>query len=427
MSMLLLFGTMLVMLALGVPVAFSMGIAAFATIVWDGLPAEVVFQRVASGMNIYSLLAIPFFIYAGELMLYGGIAERLINFAMTLVGRFRGGLAQVNILSSTLFGGISGSAVADASALGSVLIPSMARRGYDTHYAVNVTTSAALIGIMIPPSHNMIIYSLAAGGSISVIALFTAGILPGLLMALVLMVVAGIVAVRRNYPREVFPGWLAVGIAFLGAIPGLGLAVIILVGVRFGVFTVTESAAVGALYALFVTGVVYRSLTWAGLRRATMNAVRTTAMVMLVIGTGNSVGWLMALHQVPQMAIDLLGGLASQPWAVFLLINILLLLLGTIMDMAPLILICTPIFLPVVKALGMDPVHFGMMMMVNLGLGLLTPPVGSVLFVGCAIGRISIEEAMKSVLPFYGALFICLMLVTYVPGLSLWLPALFGS
>ena len=427
MSVILLFGLMIVLLAIGVPVAFSMGLAAFATILYDGLPADVVFQRIASGMNIYSLLAIPFFIYAGELMLYGGIAERLINFAMTLVGRFRGGLAQVNILSSTLFGGISGSAVADASALGSVLIPSMSKRGYDTHYAVNVTNSAALIGIMIPPSHNMIIYSLAAGGGVSVIALFTAGILPGLLMSVLLMTVAGILAVRRNYPREAFPGWLAVGSAFLAAVPGLGLAVIILVGVRFGVFTVTESAAVGALYALFITAFVYRSLGWSGFRRATMNAVRTTSMVMLVIGTGNSIGWLLALHQLPLQVVHLLHSLTSEPWLILLIINISLLALGCVMDMAPLILICTPIFLPVVKSLGMDPVHFGMLMMINLGLGLLTPPVGAVLFVGCAIGRISIEEAMKSVLPFYFALLATLLLVTYVPGLSLWLPSLFGN
>lgn len=427
MSVILLFGLMIVLLAIGVPVAFSMGLAAFATILYDGLPADVVFQRIASGMNIYSLLAIPFFIYAGELMLYGGIAERLINFAMTLVGRFRGGLAQVNILSSTLFGGISGSAVADASALGSVLIPSMTKRGYDTHYAVNVTTSAALIGIMIPPSHNMIIYSLAAGGGVSVIALFTAGIIPGLLMSGLLMLVAGITAVRRNYPREAFPGWAAVLSAFLGAIPGLGLAIIILVGVRFGVFTVTESAAVGALYALFITAFVYRSLGWSGFRRATMNAVRTTSMVMLVIGTGNSIGWLLALHQLPLQVVHLLHSLTSEPWLILLIINVALLALGCVMDMAPLILICTPIFLPVVKSLGMDPVHFGMLMMINLGLGLLTPPVGAVLFVGCAIGRISIEEAMKSVMPFYGALFVCLMLVTYVPGLSLWLPSFFGN
>ncbi|HEX6959257.1 MAG TPA: TRAP transporter large permease [Ferrovibrio sp.] len=424
MSVLLLFGTMIALLALGVPVAFSMGLAAFATIIYDGLPAEVVFQRLSSGMNIYSLLAIPFFIYAGELMLYGGIAERLVNFAMTLVGRFRGGLAQVNILSSTLFGGISGSAVADASALGSILIPSMSKRGYDTHYAVNVSTSAALIGIMIPPSHNMIIYSLAAGGGISIIALFTAGILPGLLMSGLLMLVAGILAVRRNYPREAFPGWAAVGISFLAAIPGLGLAVIILVGVRMGVFTVTESAAIGALYALIITAFVYRSLSLKDLKRATMNAVRTTAMVMLVIGTGNSIGWLLALHQLPMHAIELLGHFSKEPWAVLLIINVILLALGCVMDMAPLILICTPIFLPVAKAMGMDPVHFGMVLMINLGLGLLTPPVGAVMFVGCAIGQITIEESMKSVLPFYLALLIALIIVTYVPGFSLWLPHL---
>jgi tripartite ATP-independent transporter DctM subunit len=427
MSLVILFGAMTLLLLLGTPVAFAMGLSALVTILYDGLPAEVVYQRMAAGMNIHALLAIPFFIYAGEIMLYGGIAEKLINFAMALFGRFRGGLAQVNIASSTLFGGISGSAVADASAIGSVMIPMMKRRGYPPHVAVNVTISAALIGILIPPSHNMIIYSLAAGGSVSVVALFTAGILPGLVMAALLMIATYVMAVRHRFPREAFPGWAAAALAFGAALPGLGLAILIVVGVRFGVFTVTESAAIGAIYAFLVTAFAYRSLGWGKFRRATLNAVRTTAMVMLVIGTGNSVGWLLALHQLPALTVEWLGQVASEPWVILLIINVVLLVLGTAMDMAPLILICTPIFLPVVKALGMDPVQFGMVLMVNLGLGLLTPPVGSVLFVGCAIGRITMEETMKSALPFYLALLASLALVTYVPAISLWLPRLFGS
>ncbi len=411
----------------GMPVAYAMGLAALVTIIYDGLPAAVVFQRMAAGMNLFALLAIPFFIFAGELMLYGGIAERIVRFAMACVGRIRGGLGLVNVLASMFFGGISGSAVADASALGSILIPMMKKRGYDTDYAVNVTISASLTGILIPPSHNMIIYALAAGGGVSVTALFLAGIVPGILMGLCLMVAAYLVALKRGYPRENFPGWWGLVVSLVSAMPGLFLGVIIMGGVLSGVFTVTESAGIGAIYALGVTALVYRSLSYEDFKRATLNAVRTTAMVMLVIGTGNSVGWLLALHQVPAATMQLLGGISDNPVVIFLIINIILLVLGTAMDMAPLILICTPIFLPIVKQLGMDPIQFGMIMMINLALGLLTPPVGSVLFVGCAIGKISIEDTVRTVWPFYTALFVALLLVTYVPAFSLTVPRLFGT
>ncbi len=425
MSLVILFGGLFFLIAIGVPVAFSLGLAALFTLLYDGLPAMVAFQRMAAGMNIFALLAIPFFIYAGELMLYGGIAERLVRFANALVGHIRGGLGLVNVLASMFFGGISGSAVADTSALGSILIPLMRKRGYDVDYAVNVTITASTTGILIPPSHNMIIYSLAAGGGVSVAALFLAGFVPGILIGLCLMIAAYVVAVRRGYPREAFPGVLPLVLSFLGAAPGLLLAVIIMGGVLTGIFTVTESAAIGTIYALFVTLFVYRSLSWADFVRATMNAARTTAMVMLVIGTANAFGYLLALHQVPAAMIKLLSGISDNPYVILLIINVAMLALGCIMDMAPLILICTPIFLPVVKLIGMDPIQFGMVMMVNLGLGLCTPPVGSVLFVGCAIAKCRIEDTVRTVWPFYLAMFAALMLTTYIPAVSLTLPKMF--
>ena len=422
MELWILFGTFFVFIAFGVPIAFALGISAAATMLYDALPLMLVVQRIASGITVFSLLAIPFFIFAGELMLFGGIAERLVRFAGTLVGHIRGGLGLVNVLASMLFGGISGSAVADTSALGAILIPLMKKKGYDTDYAVNVTITASTTGILIPPSHNMIIYSLAAGGGVSITALFMAGIVPGILTGLCLMVAAYLVAVRRGYPRDAFPGWRAVGMSFLGAFPGLFATVIIIGGTLSGIFTVTESAAVGAIYALLVTVFVYRSMSRKDFWTATINATKTTAMVMLLIGTASAFGYLLALHQVPAKTIALMHGISSNPLVILLIINIILLILGCIMDMAGLILICTPIFLPVVKSIGMDPVQFGMLMMLNLGTGLCTPPVGTCLFVGCSIGKIKIEETVKTIWPFYLAMFVALMFVTYVPAVSMAVP-----
>jgi tripartite ATP-independent transporter DctM subunit len=422
MELWILFGTFFVFIAFGVPIAFALGIAAAATMLYDALPLMLVVQRIASGITVFSLLAIPFFIFAGELMLFGGIAERLVRFAGALVGHIRGGLGVVNVLASMLFGGISGSAVADVSALGSIMIPLMKKKGYDTDYAVNVTITASTTGILIPPSHNMIIYSLAAGGGVSVTALFMAGIVPGVLTGLCLMVAAYAVAVKRGYPREAFPGWRAVLISFLSAFPGLFATVIIIGGTLSGVFTVTESAAIGAIYALLVTVFVYRSLSRKDFWTAAVNATKTTAMVMLLIGTASAFGYLLALHQVPAKTIELMHGISSNPIVILLIINVILLILGCIMDMAGLILICTPIFLPVVKSIGMDPVQFGMLMMLNLGTGLCTPPVGTCLFVGCSIGKIRIEQTVKTIWPFYLAMFVALMFVTYVPAVSLAVP-----
>ena len=425
MELWVLFGVFSLLLLIGVPVAFCLGIASVATVAYMGLPPVVVFQQMNSGMNAFAMMAIPFFIYAGDLMIRGGIAERLIQMAASLVGHLRGGLGQVNVVTCTLFGGISGSAVADASAVGGLMIPQMKKRGYDADYAVNVTANAAIIALLIPPSHNMIIYSLSAGGNLSIADLFTAGVVPGLLLCAALMVAAWAVAVKRGYPREPFPGFATVGRYVVLALPGILLIGIIFGGVRSGVFTATESSCVAVVYAILVTIFVYRQLTWTAFVEATLGAVRTTAMVLLVIGTAGAFGWLMAFLEVPQATIAAMKAVSDNPITILLMINLILLVLGTFMDMAPMIIICTPIFLPVVKAFGVDPIHFGVILILNAGIGLNTPPVGSVQFVACAIGRISIGESMRTIWPFYGASVAVLMLVTYVPGISLWLPRLF--
>lgn len=421
----ILFGSFTLLMLIGMPIAFCLGIASLATILYMGLPPIVIFQQMNSGMNVFAMMAIPFFIFAGDLMVRGGIATRLIRFAAGIVGHLRGGLGQVNVVASTLFGGISGSAVADASAVGGLMIPQMAARGYDRGYAVNVTANAAIIALMIPPSHNMILYSIAAGGNVSVADLFTAGIIPGLLLAAALMFTAWFVARQRGYPSEPFPGFAKVLYFFVSSAPGILLIAIIFGGVRSGVFTATESSCIAVLYALLVAMFVYRELDWHGFVEAVMGAVRTTAMVLLVIGTAASFAWLMAFLQVQGLMISAISAISDNPIIVLLVINIILLLLGTFMDMAPLVIISTPVLLPVVKAFGIDPVHFGVIMILNAGIGLNTPPVGTVLFVACAVGKITIREAMRTIWPFFGASVAVLMLVTYVPALSLWLPSLF--
>jgi tripartite ATP-independent transporter DctM subunit len=408
----------------GVPVAFTLGIAALAGFLWEGLNPAVAFQQMASGMSIFSLLAIPFFIFAGELMLHGGIARRLVALASACVGWMRGGLGMVDVSTSMLFGGISGSAVADTSATGTILIPAMKAKGYGVDYAVSLTVTSSIAGILIPPSHNMILYSLAAGGGISVSALFIAGIVPGLMMCLFLGVAAYVMAVRRGYPAERFQGFRHLGWTFVVAFPGLFTAIIILGGVLSGIFTVTESAAFGAIWALAVTILVYRALSWESFKVAVAASVRTSAVVFLLVGTATAFAYLLALYRVPDLLTDGMMAISDNPIVILLLINLCLLLLGCVMDMAALILITTPIFLPVVTAIGVDPVQFGMIMMMNLGLGLTTPPVGAVLFVGCAIGKIRIEEVMRTIWPFWGAILVALLLTTYIPEVSLTLPRL---
>lgn len=425
MELWVLFGTFVFLLLIGTPVAFCLGVSSFATVLYMGLPPVVVFQRLNSGVSVFALMAIPFFIFAGDLMVRGDIARRLVALAGALVGHMRGGLGQVNILASVMFGGVSGSAAADASAVGGLMVPQMKARGYDVDYAVNITVVGSIIALLIPPSHNMIIYSISAGGKISIADLFTAGIIPGGLLALTLMVAARFVAIRRGYPTEPFPGRKALGQIFLTAVPGLILVAIIFGGVRSGIFTASESSNIAVVYAMLVTFFVYRSLSFDDFVAATKAAVRTTAMVLMVIGCAAAFGWLLAYLKVPTMMVSAIRGVSDNPIVILLLLNVVLLILGTFMDMSPLIVITTPIFLPVAAAFGVDPVHFGVILILNLGIGLCTPPVGAVLFVGCAVGRIPIWQAMRTIWPFYGAAFVTLMLVTYIPALSLWLPSLF--
>ncbi|HEX2146117.1 MAG TPA: TRAP transporter large permease [Pseudorhizobium sp.] len=421
----ILFGVFTLLMLIGTPIAFCLGVASFATVAYIGLPPLVVFQRLNSGMSVFSMLAIPFFIYAGDLMVRGGIAQKIVAFAASLVGHIRGGLGQVNIVTATLFGGISGSAVAEAAAVGGLMIPQMKQRGYGADYAVNVTSMAALIALLLPPSHNMIIYSIAAGGKISIADLFTAGVIPGLLFALALMMTAYFVARSRGYPVESFPGFqIALHLGAV-AIPGLLLIAIIFGGVRSGIFTATESSCIAVIYALLITVFVYRQMTWEGFVHATMGAVRTTAMVLLIIGMAAAFSWLMAFLRVPSALIAWMNTISDNPLIILLLLNILMLLLGTFMDMGPTIIIATPIFLPVAQAYGVDPVHFGVIMILNFGIGLNTPPVGAVQFVACAVGKISVWQAMRSIWPFYLAGIAVLGLVTYVPAISLWLPSVF--
>ena len=426
MALTILCVSFMLFLVLGVPVAFAIGLSAVCTIVYEGLPVLVIFQRMMSGMNVFSFLAIPFFIFAGELMLYGGIADKIVDFAKALVGRVRGGLGMSNVIACTLFGGISGSPVADVSAMGSVMIPMMKREGYDADYAVNVTTHASLVGALTPTSHNMIIYSLAAGGKVSIGALILAGVVPTVVTALCMLLAAYWVAVRRGYPTGEWRGWRAVMRAGLRAMPGLFVAVIIITGILSGVFTATESAAIAVIYAIVVTVFVYRTMTRENFLKASARAVKTTGVVLLLIGVSATFQYLIGLYQVAPLTGEWMAKVSSEPWVIFLMINVILFLLGTFMDMASTILICTPIFLPIAQQYGMDPVQFGIVMLVNCALGLNTPPVGTTQFVGCAIGGISVGQVMRTILPFYGALTAALLAVTYVPAFSLWLPRLSG-
>ncbi|TLY50947.1 MAG: TRAP transporter large permease [Gammaproteobacteria bacterium] len=424
MAIAILFGVFALLLVLGVPVAFALICSSLATFLYLGLPPVVVVQQVASGAGSSSLIAIPLFIFAGEIMLRGGISTRLIALAASLVGHIRGGLGQVSVLSSLFFGGVSGSAIADVSAIGGAMIPQMVARGFDRDFATNVTMTAALVALLVPPSHNLILYSAAAGGGISIADLFAAGIVPALLLTLTLMLVGWLIARRRGYAVEAFPGMRAVGLRFVAALPGLLLVALIFIGIRAGIFTAVESASIAVCYALVVTMLIYRELTWHDFLATIVHAAGTTGIILFVIATAGCFGWLLAYLQVPAAAVDALTHLTQDKNLLLLLIVLTLLVIGTFMDLAPMIIICTPIFLPVARAIGVDPVHFGVILILKGGIGLITPPLGSVLFVGTAIGRISITETLRTIWPFYFAAFAVLLLVTFVPALSLWLPAL---
>jgi tripartite ATP-independent transporter DctM subunit len=413
------------LLILGVPVAFAIALSAVCTILYEGLPLAVLFQQMMSGMSVFSFLAIPFFVFNGELMLHGGVADKLVAAGKNMVGHIRGGLGLANVVSCTMFGGVAGSPVADVSAMGSVMIPMMKREGYDADYAVNVTTHAALVGALMPTSHNMIIFALAAGGAASIGSLILAGIVPAIILTLCNLVAAYLVAKKRGYPAlsRATPDVLWRSIAV--AAPGLLVIVIILAGIVSGVFTATESASIAVIYSILLTFFIYRTMKWEAFVHATAKAAKTTGVILLLIGASTMFQYLMGLYSVPDLAGEFMAGISDNPWVIFLTINIILFLLGTFMDMGSTILICTPIFLPIAVKYGMDPTQFGMVMLINCALGLNTPPVGTTQFVGCAIGGVSVGEVMKSIWPFYGALLVCLALVTYVPAFSMTLPRLF--
>lgn len=405
------------------PITIALASSTAITMFYLKIPAMTLVQQMSKSINSFSLMAIPFFIFAGEIMGAGGISDRLLKFANVIVGRLRGGLAHVNVLASMFFGGISGSAVADVSSLGCIEIPMMTDAGYDKDFSVAVTVTSACQGVLIPPSHNMIIYSLAAGG-VSIGALFMGGIIPGILLGVCLMVVCAIISVRRQYPKGEKVSLRDALKITKDALFALGTIVIIMGGVVSGIFTATESAAYACIYAFIISVFVYRELKIKEIPRLLMNTVRTLSVVFSLIAAAGAFGWLLAYLQVPTLVSNYLISITKSRVVVLLLINLMLLILGCIMDMAPLILITTPILLPVVQQYGMDPVQFGVMLILNLAIGLCTPPVGSALFVGCSIGKISVEKATKAMLPMYGAMIAALMLVTFIPAISLWIPGL---
>ncbi len=424
MDALVLLGSFALLCALGMPVAYALGLSALIAALWVDIPLEAVMLKISDGTDDFALLAIPFFVLAGAIMAEGGMANRLIDLARVFVGFIRGGLALVNILASTLFGCISGSSVADTASIGSVMIPQMVKAGYPRVFATNVTICGSVQALLIPPSHNAVIYSLAAGGSISIAHLFLAGVFPGLLFGLCLVGLVLWISHRRGYPRGEPIPLARVPRIVADALWGLVTVVIIMGGILSGIFTATESAAVACIYAFLVTFLVYRDYKWRDLPKLIHRVVKTVAMVMMLIGFSVGFGYMMAIMQVPAKMTALFLDISQNKYVFLLLVNILLLVLGLFMDLAPMLLICTPIFMPVILKLGIDPVHFGMIMILNLGIGLITPPVGPTLFVGCAIGKVTMEQVSKELWPFYGAMCLALLLVTYVPAISLWLPGL---
>jgi tripartite ATP-independent transporter DctM subunit len=424
MDSLVLLASFALFCAIGVPVAYSLGLAAIVAAVWIDIPLEAVMLKTSDGVDNFPLLAIPFFIMTGALMAEGGTARRLVALAQVFVGFIRGGLAMVDVVAQTLFGCISGSSVADTASIGSVMIPQMIKAGYPRVFATNVTICGSLQAILLPPSHNAVIYSLAAGGSISIAHLFLAGIIPGVMLGLSIMGLCLFISYRRGYPKgEVVPFRRALRIA-AESVWGLMTVVIILGGILTGVFTATEAGSIACVYAFFVTMFVYKEARWRNLPQLMARVSRTVGMVMIMIGFSVSFAYIMALIRLPALATELFLTISDSKYVFLMLVNILLLVLGTFMDLAPMLLICTPILLPVILKFGIDPIHFGMIMLLNLGIGLVTPPVGPTMVVGCAIGRVSMEQITKELWPFYAVMTIVLMIVTYVPEFSLWLPSL---
>jgi tripartite ATP-independent transporter DctM subunit len=422
-AVLLLVGIFFFLLIIRTPIVFAIGFATLVTTWYLGLPLQLLLQNMVKGINTFTLLAVPFFIIAGEIMGTGGISKRLIALSNALVGWMRGGLAMVNIVASMFFGGISGSSAADTSSIGPILIPLMAEQGYDLDFATNVTMASSVQGILIPPSHNMVIYSLVAG-SVSIGGLFLAGFVPGVFLGIALMVYSYIVSVKRNYPVSARFSLKRILVTFVDAIWGLLTVLIVVFGVISGVFTATESAAIAVLWATFVTFVIYREVPPSAIWGILGRSIKTLSIVMILIGTSAAFGWIVAYLKVPKMITEAILGATGNKIFILIILNLIMLFLGTLMDMSCIILIATPILLPIAMKIGLDPIHFGVIMILNLGIGLITPPVGSTLFIGSAISGVRIEKLSRALVPFYLVMIGVLIVITYIPAVSMTLPNL---
>lgn len=425
MAILILLGSFFLMILLRFPIAYAVGISSALCLLYLGMPLTLICQQMVKGVNSFSLMAVPFFITMGVLMGSGGISQKLIALADALVGWMRGGMAMVNIVASYFFGGISGSAAADTASLGSILIPMMVEQGYDDDFSTAVTITSSCEGLLVPPSHNMVIYATTAGG-ISVGSLFLAGYIPGAVLALSLMVGSYIISLKRNYPKgskfSILNFFKQLSVSFWA----LAAVIIVVFGVVGGWFTATESSAIAVIYSLFVSVYVYKGLDWKGVWRVLGDCIDTLAIVLILIATSNVFGYCLTYLHVPALAAQAIKSVTDNPIILALLLNLILLVLGCIMDMAPIILIATPILLPLATSIGIDPIQFGIIIVLNCGIGLLTPPVGAVLFIGSAVSKVPMERVVKATLPFYLCMIIALLLVTFIPGLSMCLPRLFS-
>ena len=425
-AIIILLASFLIMVFLRFPIAYSVAISTLMCLSYMGLPLATLTQQMVKGISSFSLMAVPFFITMGVLMGSGGISEKLLNLADACVGWMTGGLAMVNIVASYFFGGISGSASADTASLGSLEIPMMVNRGYDVDFATAVTISSSVEGMLVPPSHNMVIYATTAGG-LSVGSLFLAGYLPGAVLAGSLLVLSYILSKKRGYPKGEPFSLSRLGKEFATSIWALSAILIVVVGVCAGVFTATESAAIAVIYSLFVSLYVYKGLTWKGVWKALDQCVDTLSIVLILIATSNAFGYMLTKLHVPSLAANLITGVSDNPYVIAILLNIILLVLGMIMDMAPIILITTPILLPIATSIGIDPIQYGIMLVLNCGIGLLTPPVGAVLFIGSGIAKRPMEKVVKEMLPFYAFMVIALLLITFIPAITMCIPWLIGA
>lgn len=424
-AIILLLTSFFIMIILGFHISYSMMASAALTILYLGLSPTQIINTMVDSVDGFTFLAIPFFILSGDIMAQGGISDRLILLADALVGWMRGGLAMVNILASIFFGGISGSATADTASLGAILIPMMHKQGYDKEFSTAVTMTSSIQGMLIPPSHNMIIYAMAAGG-ISVSALFMAGIVPGVLLGIALMIYSYYLSVKRNYPKGTPFTMTNLWTALKKSIWGLGTVLIVVIGVVQGVFTATESAAIACVYALIISMLVYRELSWKQLFHVVKRSIKTLSTVLILIAASGPFGFCITYLKIPEMVVNGMLGLTDSKFLLLLLINLIILVLGTILGMASIIVIVTPILMPVLLSIGLSPIQFGAILILNCGIGLITPPVGGVLFIGSGISGVPIERLFKHTLPLIAVMLIVLLLITYIPSITLALPSMLG-